>query len=929
MQFCGSPIKSKQCYSEENNTLFHNVLEGLANQLQPSVTQLCTMMLVLNLAQPDWMSVDCELPLLSHVVCFSAKNNTAHRTVSHENNQPNCRQVEILYLGLCYHLVWIVAHTTSIVDTSPGVDIESRTTVFHHILNSTGVKSLNFVTTLPSFVVGYFTISKGWTQVQTEKSVTNAGFLACVGDGNTTAESNILFLCMNGSYVSTIHFCNSILHCIKKIPFLWSKSLHRSCSESGPTRNKSNVCHPLLYKSTQGSCNSFTAKRMKTTTVLKKSLQFKCGNQKSLPVEQVNDLISDCDPDDEDEVFLRNVVKGMYFSQCSNPNQLPCLPGHPLCYNITDICVYRVESAGLLKPCRTGSHIQHCQTFECHALWKCPGSYCIPWACRCDGKRDCPGGNDEQDCSSNLWNCHKKFKCYGSNVCLAVSNVCDTHVDCPHKDDEVMCDLNKNICSRGCSCLNYAIVCHNVTVQALHVSYVSYHVTHCNLSILNNMFSETVIELNFSSNSILQLCTLNKLRQLRSIDVSKNNISLLQTSTFLNTETLSFIRLRENKMLHVEPKCFVDMIGIHLLDLEKNELTYFLESIFHNVSKIALVNLRQNQLLTFEENMSIPTQIILVDEFAFCCEKSKVEICSSPKFWFSSCSGVLPSKALKIMFPFTASLIFALNVITAVVNVLNINKTKKQKGTHKKSQKHGEVISFGVCLSSLFMGSYLLIVGLAHSQFSLPLHLNSWKASVLCILAFFSETFHNSMQLILLPFLSIARHQVVAHPFDSSFKSFRFVLFCVTLIAFGTMLLAGVVTFLVFFFQRNSDQLCVLSLDVMKAHLEVFISLLCAALVQCLALAIILISGVLLIRALKKSQAKAGRAGVISHGISAQIAVLFVAPCISWLVPSTVFVSVYVSAEYSLEIPPYTLTIAMPVNAVAIPVVFLALQTKQ
>ena len=63
---------------------------------------------------------------------------------------------------------------------------------------------------------------------------------------------------------------------------------------------------------------------------------------------------------------------------CKHTDQIPCVEGHSVCYNITDIFVYRLNKYHQLVPCRQGEHLQNCEEFECNNMFKCPNFYCIP-----------------------------------------------------------------------------------------------------------------------------------------------------------------------------------------------------------------------------------------------------------------------------------------------------------------------------------------------------------------------------------------------------------------------------------------------------------------------------------------------------------------------------------------------------------------------
>ena len=97
-----------------------------------------------------------------------------------------------------------------------------------------------------------------------------------------------------------------------------------------------------------------------------------------------------------------------------------------------------------MTPCRNGGHLQSCKNFECNMKFKCAESYCIPWTYVCDGKWDCPEGDDELEnpaCGRNV-NCIHMYRCRKTNnTCLHIGNVCDGINNCPLEDDKLFCDL--------------------------------------------------------------------------------------------------------------------------------------------------------------------------------------------------------------------------------------------------------------------------------------------------------------------------------------------------------------------------------------------------------------------------------------------------------------------------------------------------------
>ena len=164
-----------------------------------------------------------------------------------------------------------------------------------------------------------------------------------------------------------------------------------------------------------------------------------------------NDLICDCGPQCEDEPLLIDLLKYGTETNCPKPNQIPCRVGHSKCYEVYQICKYRLDLNRNLSPCRNGGHLENCRQFDCGVEFKCHRSYCISWSNVCDGNWDCPEGEDEmyEPVCGEMNRCLNMFKCRQyKHKCIHINNICDGRYDCPQKDDELYCDLKNATCPK-------------------------------------------------------------------------------------------------------------------------------------------------------------------------------------------------------------------------------------------------------------------------------------------------------------------------------------------------------------------------------------------------------------------------------------------------------------------------------------------------
>lgn len=110
------------------------------------------------------------------------------------------------------------------------------------------------------------------------------------------------------------------------------------------------------------------------------------------------------------------------------------------------------------RDCIDGSDEEFCR--ECKTSFKCPTDnqgtlMCLQGTTLCDRKSDCPSGLDESPmfcksrCIPGL-----EYKCKSHDICIPVSFTCDGDVHCPLGDDEANCNART-----GCN--NNAFLCKN------------------------------------------------------------------------------------------------------------------------------------------------------------------------------------------------------------------------------------------------------------------------------------------------------------------------------------------------------------------------------------------------------------------------------------------------------------------------------------
>ncbi len=251
---------------------------------------------------------------------------------------------------------------------------------------------------------------------------------------------------------------------------------------------------PLHFRDKTGNCTSFQDHFLKPSIAkINSKIVWHCRNR-TIDMRHFNDIMPDC-YESEDEPLLTSLFQEKYSegSMCPLPGQLPCFEGHSHCFSVSDICVYSLDISGHLYPCRTGAHLMVCENFTCNNKYKCPGYYCLRFGYLCDGKTDCPFGEDEVDCD-NISDCKYMYRCRESRQCIHLVDICDNYTDCNYGDDERQCQLNGVQCPIGCVCLHFALSCIQLDMNKHEESkvilpYVSLVIKNQHIDTIKNIFN--------------------------------------------------------------------------------------------------------------------------------------------------------------------------------------------------------------------------------------------------------------------------------------------------------------------------------------------------------------------------------------------------------------------------------------------------------
>ena len=338
-----------------------------------------------------------------------------------------------------------------------------------------------------------------------------------------------------------------------------------------------------------------------------------------------------------------------------------------------------------LIPCRNGGHLQNCIYFECNVMFKCTASYCIPWSYVCDGKWDCPDGDDELNnpfCNKDRA-CVHMYKCRNTTqTCVHVGNVCDSTKECPLGDDELYCDLKNVKCPLRCNCLLFAIDCRNASfldmqTEIIQPFYLSIFISTSDifsLADLDDILGNAIV-VKLTMNCITEISQLCKLQKILLFDLGFNYLRLIMKNVFASLYLLQTLCLNDNHITLLETGAFNNLSNLKyinnpLMNLQEGVLKYSLQLKLFYIVNVSLVDVHAKAL------HDLPINVIITTEYSLCCISSNETLCPTYKPWYISCSDILPKGSIKVYFLSVFSLVLLLNV-TSILFYFQTRKSNK------------------------------------------------------------------------------------------------------------------------------------------------------------------------------------------------------------------------------------------------------------
>ncbi len=900
-----------------------HIYDTARKTLYPTLnTTSCVALFLNNFADLEWINVRCAEPLSTTILC------QRHISLYHD------RTGEPPFISHTQHCIKIQQFCCIFVWKNR---IETR-----HFFFLTQIEELEFLfkgtrenfppMLLPreGMVVTYYRYSDVF---HFRNENTSCGGLSLLRDKPSlfVIGGNIL-TCNDSSFISPRFLYHEQFSC--------KSSSHTECQCSGedPTAS-SNVSPHLSSNFHKQNCSGFHFNLLhqfqKNGIIMKEQsceeTIFTCFDNQLISSCLLNDFVVDCDHGAEDETFLELIAKGRK-QGCEVKGTIQCRKGHPRCFNVSLVCKYQFNTAQVLFPCRTGEHLENCREFVCNMMFKCPGSFCVPWGYVCNGRWDCPGGTDEDDKISCVMPrlCKHMFKCGNSSLCVHLSDVCDSKHDCPFFDDEQYCTLHSVQCPKVCYCIQFSMKCSGISYfpdgdrtimpyQVINIHNCTIHFSQSVIQSMGRIFSLDIQESDLVSLNLL--CPKRHCLEFTAeINVAHNRISELASECLRYLTNMRQFVLKSNKLTALHKKTFNGLLKLIVLDLSQNPLKNLCFGQLLALPKLLLLNLEnvfmpltiEAACMTNEKELTY----LLADDPHLCCLVSRSAVCSANQVWFLKCGSLLLNKGLKGTFYIESSLIFLLNSVSLLVWLKSI-KSKKNVFTEIVVSLNTTDIAFALNLCVLWV--FDLYFG---NNFGLEEE--TWRKSYVCFTVLFAFVLCCISSPFIQALLTFQRLCAVLFPLKTYVKQKILAGKVVVFIPTAFLPLSLMITLLVKHFEGTVlSVLCYPFVSTVKDSSAILGLTVCVFCVHIATILFMAVSYMEVYLKIKQSQMFVGKhISPNNLRLVLQLVTLLSVKILSWIPSGLIFLVLHSKDEYPLTIPAWTIICVTTLNPLITPVIF-------
>ena len=345
--------------------------------------------------------------------------------------------------------------------------------------------------------------------------------------------------------------------------------------------------------------------------------------------------------------------------------------------------------------------------------------------------------------------------------------------------------------------------------------------------------------------------------------------------------------MNDNLIKYIEDKSFTKLYNLKFVNISNNNIFNVPQFIFSSTQLMNMISIKSNPLRSIHENAFQNVKVILIESSSYqiCCIVHQAK-CNAKKPWYISCSDLLSTNSIKLIYILMSIFIMFVNMLTICSHVIL-----------RKSNTSYFIMVASVNITDMLCGLYLCIIWITDFYFrgKFISHERYWRSSFLCFTAFGISLWFSVIAPVVLLFLSLSRLMIVVNPLSIRFKTTKSIFKFLSVIILVSMSASIVLTLLMKFTQERLPlNLCLPFVDPTNSILLTKVIAWCVAMIQVIISVLILALHSLLVQNLRQYQMEMGQDKNKEHSdktIIIQLALITVSNIICWLPTNVIYLT--------------------------------------